>query len=152
MFLLCFFIFIYLFFEKQGDNIYVNNLENTMEHIRCCVNIYKYQYEQGMYYLHEHPQSASSWKLATMTKLIQRTSPEFVVANMCAFGMHDRDHQGGGLVKKPTGFMTNATMIAKKLAKPCSGDHRHIVLIGHGRARRAQVYPNELCKQIILKK
>ena len=55
----------------------------------------------------------------------------------------------GHLVKKPTGWMTNAPALAKELAKPCSGDHRHVVLIGGNRARRAQVYPNELCKAII---
>ena len=35
------------------------------------------------------------------------------------------------------------------LEKDCSGDHRHVVLLRGGRARRAQVYPNELCRQII---
>ena len=69
---------------------------------------------------------------------------------MCAFGMYDYDHQGGALVKKPTGFMTNAIKLAEQLHKECSGDHRHIVLLGGGRARRAQVYPNELCRQIVI--
>ena len=59
------------------------------------------------------------------------------------------DNDGEGLVKKPTGLMTNAIKIAETLQKDCAGDHRHIVLIGGGRARRAQVYPNELCRQII---
>ena len=36
------------------------------------------------------------------------------------------------------------------MEKDCSGDHRHIVLIGGGRARRAQVYPDELCREIII--
>jgi hypothetical protein len=69
---------------------------------------------------------------------------------MCAFGMYDYGHQGGTLVKKPTGFMTNAIKLAEQLNKECSGDHRHIVLLGGGRARRAQVYPNELCRQIVI--
>ena len=49
----------------------------------------------------------------------------------------------------PTGFMTNAIKLAETLRKDCSGDHRHVVLIGGGRAKRAEVYPGELCKQII---
>ena len=73
-----------------------------------------------------------------------------VKSHMCAFGMYDYDHQGGGLVKKPTGFMTNASKLAERLERDCSGDHRHVVLIGGGRARRAQVYPNELCREIII--
>ena len=68
---------------------------------------------------------------------------------MCAFGMTDEDSQERTLVKKPTGFMTNACKIAETLANECQGDHRHVVLIGGGRAKRAEVYPNELCKKII---
>ena len=45
--------------------------------------------------------------------------------------------------------MTNAIELADILQKDCSGDHRHMVLLGGGRARRAQVYPNELCRQTI---
>jgi len=52
-------------------------------------------------------------------------------------------------VKKPTGFMTNAAKIAEEVEKQSSGDYRHVVLMGGGRARRAQVYPGELCKGII---
>ena len=57
--------------------------------------------------------------------------------------------EGDDLVKKPTGCMTNAVKLAENLKKDCSGDHRHVVLIGGGRAKRAEVYPGELCKQII---
>ena len=46
--------------------------------------------------------------------------------------------------------MTNAIELAEQLHKECSGDHRHIVLLGGGRARRAQVYPDELCRQIVI--
>ena len=46
--------------------------------------------------------------------------------------------------------MTNASKLAERLERDCSGDHRHVVLIGGGRARRAQVYPNELCKEMII--
>ena len=71
-----------------------------------------------------------------------------VVGNMCAFGMLQEDSQGTALVKKPTGFMTNAPCVAARLAKPCLGGHRHIHLI-NGRARRAEVYPEELCYEIL---
>ena len=36
---------------------------------------------------------------------------------MCAFGMTSEDNNGNGLVKKPTGFMTNAPELAKKLSQ-----------------------------------
>ena len=62
-----------------------------------------------------------------------------VVGNMCAFGMLQEDEHGVGLVKKPTGFMTNSDEIARRLKQSCPGGHRHIYLI-NGRAKRAEVY------------
>ena len=67
---------------------------------------------------------------------------------MCAFEMVDCDRQGGEFGKKPTGFMTNAFQIAGDQERPCSGDRRHVVLIGGGRARRAQVYSGELKQEL----
>lgn len=56
-----------------------------------------------------------------------------VKSDMCAFGMQDEDQLGKGLVKKPTGFMTNAPALAKRLELPCKGDHRHILGIENDR-------------------
>ena len=58
--------------------------------------------------------------------------------------------EGSELVKKPTGFMINANKLAENLQRDCAGGHRHVVLIGGGRAKRAEVYPGELCRQIIV--
>eukprot|EP00973_Karenia_brevis_P068755 9559104-Karenia_brevis.AAC.1 len=48
--------------------------------------------------------------------------------------------------------MTNSPAVANQLAKRCSNKvpgpkHRHVCLI-NGRAKKAQVYPPELCKAI----
>ena len=72
-----------------------------------------------------------------------------VVSDMCVFGMTQEDEQGVALVKKPTAFMTNAPAIAERLSQRCSGGHRHITLIG-GRAKRAEIYPHQLCREILL--
>jgi hypothetical protein len=45
-------------------------------------------------------------------------------------------------------FMTNAEMIAGKLAQKCVGGHRHVNLI-NGKAKRSEIYPEDLCKEII---
>merc|ERR1712004_296309 len=72
-----------------------------------------------------------------------------VVGHMCQFNMMQEDNEGLGLVKKPTGFLTNAPCIARRLDKKCSGMHRHITLV-NGRAKAAEVYPDKLCRQIVL--
>lgn len=67
---------------------------------------------------------------------------------MCALRMYDHDQQGGELIKNPTEFMTNAIKLREEIEKPCSGDHRHVVLIGGGPAKTAQVDPDKMCKPI----
>ena len=57
--------------------------------------------------------------------------------------------EGPELVRKPIGFMTNAKMIAGRLAQRCDGGHMHIHLM-NGRAKRAEIYPEDLCKEIIM--
>ena len=70
-----------------------------------------------------------------------------VIGDMCTFHMMQDDHGGTGYIRKPTKFMTNAICIARQLAQRCPGNHRHIQLVG-GRAKAAEVYPDELCKAI----
>ena len=53
------------------------------------------------------------------------------------------------LVKKPTTFMTNSPCIANRLSTKCQGGHKHITLLG-GRAKRAEIYPDQLCREILI--
>ena len=62
--------------------------------------------------------------------------------------MTQTDHMGVGQIKKPTRFMTNAIKMAERLNKRCQKKCRHIELIG-GKASAAQVYPDELCIEVI---
>jgi len=71
-----------------------------------------------------------------------------VIGDMWCFSMSQDDELGEALIRKPTGFMTNAEMIATRLARRCDGGHRHIHLV-NGRAKKAEVYPEDLCKEII---
>ena len=67
---------------------------------------------------------------------------------MCQFDMMQEDGQGVARIKKTTGFATNAPELAKRLLRTCTGQHRHILLMG-GRAKKAEIYPPKLCKAII---
>ena len=52
-------------------------------------------------------------------------------------------------IKKPTRFMTNSTYVGEALSEKCRGQHRHIELTGGGRTRRAEIYPDRLCRAIL---
>ena len=70
----------------------------------------------------------------------------------CIFGFKSWGGNSHQLVpaKKPTKFMTNSWCIAKELDRRCDGSHVHQALLGGSRASNAAIYPEELCRQIII--
>ena len=134
---------------EDGTNPACPDVGKAQFNIELCVMLYKLQHDQGRYFLHEHPASASSWKEASMVELMNTHGVERVVADMCCFGMVSHDEQGTGLVKKPTGCLTNAECISRELSQRCVGGHRHVHLIG-GKASAAEVYPYDLCCAILV--
>ena len=107
------------------------------------------QHENGLYFLFEHPASVTSWDNRLVKKLLATPGVERVVGHMCMFDMKQKDRQREGLIRKETEFMTNAPRIGDRLRRRCNGLHRHIVLI-NGRAKAAEVYPDQLCRQIVM--
>ena len=51
-------------------------------------------------------------------------------------------------IKKPTRWMSNSPLISHNLSRRSEKNHDHLHLRG-GRARQAQVYPQELCTAIL---
>ena len=86
-------------------------------HFEFFAELYQIQHSNGLYFLHEQPYGASSWNNDKIKELLYTPGIHRIKSHMCAFGMHDVDHQGGGFVKKPTGFMTNAIKLAERLQK-----------------------------------
>ena len=72
------------------------------------------------------------------------------VADQCMYGLTTKakDRRGGMPAKTSTKFMTNSWHVAQELMVRCNGKHEHQVLLGGDRARRAQEYPQELCRSI----
>ena len=113
-------------------------------HIKFCCELYLHQLKVGRYFLHEHPQSATSWDLPCIKEVLASKGVEAVITHMCQFGMTSKDDQGReGSVLKPTRFMTNSACILLELDRKCKGGHVHTQLVG-GRAKAAQVYPPDL--------
>ena len=108
--------------------------------MRFAIKIYRLQVEGGRFFIHEHPNSASSWKLQEMAKFMDDIGIGKVVGHMCRFGMESQDEQGIGLVKKPTGFLSNSAVVRDQLERKCIGGHRHVALVG-GRAKACQIDP-----------
>ena len=121
--------------------------DKGIRHMLFAIKLYRIQAEAGRFFLHEHPSSASSWKIPEMVALMQDLKIDKVNAHMCRFDMMSEDEAGIGLVKKPTGFLTNSEHLREQLSKKCLGGHRHVHLMG-GKAKACQVYPPKLVKAI----
>ena len=97
--------------------------EKGVRHMRFAVKIYRMQAHEGRWFLHEHPNSASSWKLPEMVELMNQLGIQRSVAHMCRYGMTASDNMGSGRVKKPTGFLTHSNFLKDHLSNKCLGGH-----------------------------
>ena len=97
--------------------------------------------------MHEHPATATSWKILEMLELIAAPGIEITTVDMCAFGMKSEDTLGESLVRKSTKILSNSEEIIKSISRRCDGSHRHIQMIG-GKAKNAQIYPRAFCQAV----
>ena len=109
----------------------------------------------GLYFLHEHPDGATSWNMREMINLIDQPGVFRLTGHMCPHGMKSWDVHGEGLVLKPTGWATNSPCLAQAMSRKCSNEvpnqedwHRHITLVG-GKASACEVYPPRLVETIL---
>ena len=113
------------------------------------MEIYEVQLQGGRRFLHEHPESASSWKTEEVQRLLWNPRVGSTVAHLCQFGMKTRGQDGEWrLARKATRFMSSSVEILKRLEKKCQRDHVHQHLVD-GRAKGAAIYPPMLCRAIL---
>ena len=55
------------------------------EHMEFAVRMYRIQLNEGRYFIHEHPASATSWRLPVVRKLWKEEGVRVVVADTSVF-------------------------------------------------------------------
>ena len=83
--------------------------EKEISHMRFAINFYRLQAKAGRFFLHEHPNSASSWKLPEVMTFMSDLGITKSVAHLCRYGMTSEDGEGVECIKTPTGFVTNSS-------------------------------------------
>ena len=73
--------------HKMGEEEYNNKAREATEHLRFCTKLHEMQLDNGMYFLHEHPSYAKSWKEDTIGRLLKGQRVFAVEGDMCMFGM-----------------------------------------------------------------
>ena len=118
--------------------------DTDVKHLEWAMERYEKQMEMGKLFLHEHPASASSWRLRKVRKLANTPGVFEVVGDMCQFGLRTT---GGGFARKRSRFLTNSWEIAQEISKLCPGTHVHTPLVG-GKAKATEQYTPEFCRAV----
>ena len=123
-------------------------------HLQWCCYLYRKQVARGAYFLHEHPNSATSWREPCVLGVLSLNGGKRIRADQC---MHGQESQQGNPLKKPTGFMSNAPCLLDALNRRCFGRKglcsrpsggRHQDCLGNV-ARRAAIFSDDMCEVIL---
>ena len=128
-------------------------------HVNYCCSLYKEQYGAGLYFLHEHPLGANSWRLRGIKRLLGLPGVRRHSGDQCQYGAKVRKGKlKGSPIRKPSGFMTNAPWLGAELSRRCRGpDPRRCTTSGKAWhapcnecvAKQAATFPRGLCRAII---
>ena len=77
------------------------------------------QIKAHRFFLHEHPDSATSWQMPEVVEMQVREGIFANVCDMCAYGMVGVDELGEAPAKKRTRPMSNAYEVIKRLGRKC---------------------------------
>ena len=117
-------------------------MEEAKIHVRFSAILYRMQAREGRYCLHEHPRTATSWKMPEIHEMLAMPDAIRVESDQCRFGLETVVNSERLLAKKPISFGTNSWAIARELGKKCTGNHKHGHLM-EGRDKAAAVHPPE---------
>ena len=95
--------------------------KDACEHMEFVAQFYNDQIAENRYFLHEHPQFASSWNLECMRRLMQLPGVGRTCGDQCQYGAEaPHGPLKGSPVMKPTGLMSNSREILEALSKRCT--------------------------------
>ena len=117
------------------------------EHVRFYVQLYRLQISRGRYFLHEHPDGATSWDLQMMADMEKIKVVIRVQTDQCMSGLTTEVKGVVQPARKRTGFLANSPCIGEELRRKCDGSHEHFTPM-EGRASEAEEYPPALCKAV----
>ena len=117
--------------------------------------IIRQRLQRGRKILVENPWTSALWDTYSMRQLFaeelsdgESLEPlELIRCDQCQFGLRDWDN--GQLHKKPTGFLTASAPVKERLNQLCDQLHDHQVLEGGQRTKRAQEWPEPLCRAML---
>ena len=143
---------------KGNSDLLQRERARSLIHLQFCIELYKEQMNNGRFFLHEHPEFATSWQTDCMKNFMSDPRVFKVRGDQCQYGQEVRyGRRQGSPVLKPTGFISNGHQILEQLQRRCDGPNpecsrprggQHVQCEGRV-ARDAARYPDGLCRAIL---
>ena len=135
--------------RKMDPEVVEKLRKEAVRHLRFVIGLYGIQISNGRHFLHEHPETATSWSDPAMVALLAMPKVSSVVSDQCEYGLLTPGPGGVPMpAKKPTRWASSSPHMLKRLSKRCSKDHDHQQLVG-GRAKACENYAPELITEIL---
>ena len=95
-----------------------------------CFDMYDLKINNGRFFANERPSTATFWSLPFVLEMLLREDVDLVEVDVCDLGMKSSDADCEGDVRERTKISTNSDDVAKRVARKCARDHRHVNFIG----------------------
>ncbi len=110
------------------------------------------QVRAGAFFVHEHPQTASSWSLPCVQHVAALPGVFQVTFHQCCFGL--RAPHSGKPLRKATTLMSNSSAVRRLFeGRRCACQEEHQQIIGSDGgvplAAHAAHYPPQLCEAFV---
>ena len=139
--------------HKRDPKVINEERRRGERHLNFCIKVYLQQVKAGRFFVHEHPDAASSWKIEGMIELMMMAGVDAARVDMCQFGLTIIEKGEEKLARKRTKIVSNSAEVLKRVETRCpnerkgSGHHQHANL-EDGRTKLAQVYPKRFCQAV----
>ena len=124
-------------------------------YLHWCCQMCPKQVARGAYFLHEHPNGATSWVEPCVLADLSLISVQRVRADQCILG---QESEAGSTIRTPTGLMANSPHLVEALNKRWFGKNGLCSRPGGGAyqaclgkvARQAAIFSDAMCENIMV--
>ena len=120
-------------YPKMDKEEVRKRIKEGLVHLKFVCQLYRRQIRNGKFFLHEHPNSALSWKTKPILRMLKLEGVSTVVNDQCMFGLIAKGPDGTSLpAKKPTRWMSNSSFMLDRTRKRIlpGGPGQETILLG----------------------
>ena len=104
---------------RRDPKVIEKEMDEARGHMQFCIELYRMQLSAGRYFIHEHPEGASSWHMRETIELLMEQDVGIATFDMCQFGMKATKDGKEHPVQKSTRVASNSREVLKRLNRRC---------------------------------